>query len=250
MWVDAARRCAAQGLSSYRVDLLGIGESDGAEFLDIPSLYQEALVEQVERTISALRDRNGFQRFAVAGLCAGAFWAFHAAIRNPAIVSAILLNPRMFFWDAEVDRRRMLRRGAKGLVSWKDWSRLLRGGVQVDDLKRAARLVLARSRQGLAASLCERQIPAGKLSEAWRTLTLNRTQVTLVFTEGEPLLSEMEQEHQLPPEGNARIRIVRVPSCGHTFRPQWSQRIVNEVIYRELENFVSTIAPDHVLKGK
>src|SRR5205823_2905766 len=131
-------------------------ESEGDACLDIPALYQENLVEQVERVMDALRSRFGFRRFAAVGLCAGAFWAFHAVRRNRDICSVILLNPRLYFWDPEVDRRRMVRRGARGLVSAKDWWRLLRGGIQFADLKRAARLVLAKSKESLTGSFSRR----------------------------------------------------------------------------------------------
>src|SRR4029079_14058830 len=109
-------------------------------------LYQDHLVEQVELAMESLRSR-GFQRFAAIGLCSGAFWAFHAAIRNPDIRAAILLNPRLFFWDPEVDRRRLLRRTAGLLVDTTDWRRLARGYVSRKSFKRVARIVLDRVRK-------------------------------------------------------------------------------------------------------
>ncbi len=247
MWVDAARSGAEQGIASLRLDLRGIGESEGGEFLDIPALYQEELVEQVQEAITVLRTRFGFHRFAVVGLCAGAFWAFHAAMRNRDVCSAILLNPRLFFWDPEVDRRRMMRRGARSLVSPKDWWRLVRGGIQVADLTRAARLVFARSKETIGDTFSRRQIPPKKMADAWKRILRNQSRVTLVFTEGEPLLREMEEERQMPP-ADPRIQLIRVPSCGHTFRPQWSQSIVSEIIRRELGLLVSARGGEHVLK--
>ncbi len=248
MWVQSARSAALAGLSSVRIDLPGIGESEGEEFLDIPALYQEHLVHQVHRSIDALRSRFGYTSFALVGLCAGAFWAFHAALSNPEVASAILLNPRLFFWDPEVDRRRMVRRGARGLVSFKDWRRLFQGGVQRADLKRAARLLLSKSRDSLFGSFSQRQIPPVRMAEAWRALDRNRTRVALIFTEGEPLLDEMERERQMPPRDNPSISVVRVPPCGHTFRPRWSQKIVNDLIHRELESVVRRAPANHVSK--
>jgi len=50
-----------------------------------------------------------------------------------------------------------------------------------------------------------------------------RTRALFVFTEGEPLLREMEEEGQMPPPG---MQLVRIPAAGHTFRPQWAQKLV------------------------
>ena len=81
-----------------------------------PQLHQEQLIGQVERAMDSLRSRCGFRRFVAIGLCSGAFWAFHAAIRNPGIRGAVLLNPRIFFWDPEIERRRAVLHGIKGLT--------------------------------------------------------------------------------------------------------------------------------------
>src|SRR5207302_8538316 len=72
MWVESARRWAARGVVSLRLDLSGIGESDGELNGDIASLYQDRLVEQVEMALDSLRSRLGIRQFAAVGLCSGA----------------------------------------------------------------------------------------------------------------------------------------------------------------------------------
>jgi pimeloyl-ACP methyl ester carboxylesterase len=239
MWVEAARRHALRGITSLRLDLLGIGESGGEPVLDIPDLYQEELVDQVEAAIASLRSRFGFQRFVTIGLCSGAFWAFHAALRNPSIRDAILLNPRLFFWDPEADRRRALRRGVKGLVSPSDWWRVLRGGLTAEDLKRAARNALNTAQTNLTGALTEPQIPAKRMADAWKAIHRNGTRITLVFNEREPLLLEMEEEGQLPDADDACIKCIRPGKTGHTFRPKWAQKIAHEVIDKEVAAVLS-----------
>jgi pimeloyl-ACP methyl ester carboxylesterase len=193
MWVEAARRWAAVGVASLRLDLCGVGESDGEQNLDIPRLYQEHLVDEVELAMDSLRSLRGFQRFVAVGLCAGAFWAFHAALRRRDICAAILMNPRLLFWDPAADRRRAIKRSLRGLTEWADWSRLARGGFRTDDLKRAARMVLGGRRANHARPLPLDPVAPYPLQEAWRVIQGNGTQVSFLFTEGEPLLQEMEQ---------------------------------------------------------
>jgi len=233
MWVEAARRWAAQGIVSVRLDVPGIGESDGERNPDVEGLYRIDVVEQVERAMRALAVRLNHPRFAAVGLCAGAFWAFHAAIRNPEIRAACLLNPRLFFWDPEVDRRRTLRRTAKGLTTLGDWRRIAQGRIRPEKFKQAAEAALERLLR--TGSRNAPQIPPKAMAEAWAALERNQTRMTLIFGENEPLLAEMDEEGQLPPESNARIRTIRVPNTDHTFCPLHAQKRIHELLDREIE---------------
>jgi alpha-beta hydrolase superfamily lysophospholipase len=243
MWVEAARRWAARGVPSLRVDLPGIGESDGDPVLGVPELYQQRMVEHVESAMQTLERRIGARRFALVGLCSGAFWALHAAARNRSIRSAVLLNPRLYTWDPEVDRVRALRRAVKGLVTWRDWRRVAGGRVQLDDIKRMVadgfRARSARDRRPF-----ERQMES--FASLCSELDRHQTRVTLLFSEGEPLLREMQDEAALPPETGARIRAVRAPAGGHAFRPLWVQKMVHEFIDRELEVALRVAHPPRV----
>ena len=247
MWVEAARRWATRGVTSLRLNVPGIGESEGESNLDIPGLYQEQLVEEVEAAMDSLRSGIGFRNFAAIGLCSGAFWAFHAAIRNREVRSAILLNPRLFFWDPEVDCRRTLRRAVKGLTDWTDWRRLARGKVPLRSISRAAEIAIDRLRHLPAQAQPPRQIPATELARAWAAIEKNQSRVAFIFTEGEPLLCEMEEEGQLPPQTNPRIRCHRVANSGHTFRPMWAQVAAHELIDREIDAIVRE-CPQSVLQ--
>jgi pimeloyl-ACP methyl ester carboxylesterase len=238
MWVEAARRWAARGVVSLRLDLSGIGESDGEPNRDTASLYQDRLVEQVETAMDSLRSRLGMRQFAAIGLCSGAFWAFHAAIRNPDIRAAVLLNPRLFFWDPEIDRRRVLRRTAGLLTDDRDWRRLARGEVPLESFKRVARIVLDSVRANAPAAERRFQIDPEAMDRAWAALERNQSRLSLIFTEGEPLLHEMEDEGHIPPETHSRVRCVRIANSGHTFRPLWAQKAAHELIDSELEAVV------------
>ncbi|MCU1338402.1 MAG: hypothetical protein JWO19_3983 [Bryobacterales bacterium] len=242
MWVEAARRWATQGVASLRLDLTCTGESDGEYTLGTENLYQDQLVDQIETAMDSLRARLGVRRFAAVGLCSGAFWAFHAAVRRPDLRAAILLNPRLFFWDPEVDRRRLLRRTVKGLTEWADWRRLARGEVPIESIKQVARMALDRVQAPDARGPL--QIPPEAMAEAWAAIERSQSRVTLIFTEGEPLLREMEEEGQMPPETSTRVRCVRVANAGHTFRALWAQLSAHEIIDGELRTVLHEKQPD------
>lgn len=233
MWVQSARRWAARGVASLRLDLLGIGESDGPECLNIPALYQECLMEQIEAAIHSLKDA-GMRRFMAIGLCSGACWAFHAAIRNPDVRAAILLNPSLLYWDPGQDRRRIVRLIAGGVTGWADFARMVRQGIERGDVQRAAHRVAERLGRKRARPGVHLQLGFENLAQAWSTLERSKKRVALIFREGEALLNEMATEGQLPPDTNSLVRCIRVPNGGHTFRPLWAQKLMHELMDREI----------------
>ena len=248
MWVEAARRWADQGIASLRLDLLGIGESDGEPKLDIPSLYQDHLVDQVEGAKEVLRSRLGVRQFIAIGLCSGAFWAFHLAARNEDVRAAILLNPRLLFWDATVDRQRVLRR----LFSGAHWRRIARGDMTRETFKRGVRMVLysfrkppvgADSRNARKAS-----VPQSR-TQVWQALERSQTRLTMVFTEGEPLLREMERAGFVPTAPGSHIRCIRIANAGHTFRPLWAQSLAHEIMDAEVNAVLCGVARGSLVKA-
>jgi hypothetical protein len=83
--VEAARRWAAHGIPTLRFDVAGVGDSDGGEGLYAHSADAMQLVELADQVISALdaAEARGLPaRFVVGGMCAGAFWGLHAALKD------------------------------------------------------------------------------------------------------------------------------------------------------------------------
>jgi pimeloyl-ACP methyl ester carboxylesterase len=68
MWVEAARRWAARGIPSVRVDFQRTGESDGEEPASIASLHGNDLVEQLNLVMNAMRALLGCRKFIAVGL--------------------------------------------------------------------------------------------------------------------------------------------------------------------------------------
>jgi pimeloyl-ACP methyl ester carboxylesterase len=75
MWVEAARRLAAQGFGALRFDYRGCGDSEGENLrLDPNRPYREDVVA----AIRMLRERFGHRRFIVSGACFDARTALSA----------------------------------------------------------------------------------------------------------------------------------------------------------------------------
>lgn len=96
-----ARAWARLGLLSRRLDLAGIGDSDGDPAEDeTPAEYEEAwylkpsFVAETEEALQWLTAERGAQRFDLVGLCSGALWGYQAAMAHEHVAGVALLNPR------------------------------------------------------------------------------------------------------------------------------------------------------------
>ena len=127
-------------------------------------LHGDDLVEQLTLVMDAMRSQLHCRRFIAVGLCSGAFAAFQAAIQISAIRSIVLLNPRLLFWDPETEPRRLAKRVGSGYANLDYWRRLLKGEIQPERLKEAARAALS----NLFRIGRNTQIPAAAMARAWR----------------------------------------------------------------------------------
>jgi len=95
--VAFARRLAREGIASLRMDFAGLGDSIGPPGQERVLTHMLGLDRSAD--ISAAIDmleRQGFRRFAMEGLCAGAYHAFHGALADPRLSVLLLINLPMF----------------------------------------------------------------------------------------------------------------------------------------------------------
>ena len=198
MWVELCRHWAAKGIPTLRLDLEGIGDSDGdaARITRLyPSvMYTEERIGQAIAAIDMLEQRGLGNRFMLSGLCSGAYWSFHAACRDERVSAVFLINPRILFWDRLIQTERDNRRK---VLRTSQWPRMLRGEVP---LARAISLL------GHALVMMPRQALAGKRARQSRSAALDGAldhlrdtdkSVQVFFSGDEPLREELEIEKRL-----------------------------------------------------
>lgn len=229
MWVEVARRWAARGVPVLRLDIEGLGDSDGdgRPYVDSARLYEPDLAAQAGQAVADLVAAGVADRWLVAGLCAGASWAFHAArTDDERITAAVLMNPFAFDWEDElaqerdVGRTRQLRR-ADG------WKRLLSGDVSGERVRgvaaHALRTPLERGqrRRRMDNRVRREQADLDRLREGAK-------QITLLIGRDEPIFDRFGREgilDQLDRWPNVVLR--RLPTRDHTFRAPWLQAHVH-----------------------
>ncbi len=244
MWVEAARRWAERGVSSLRLDVEAIGESDGAvaPYADDDALYVDRLIPQVQAAITVLAERGVADRFVTAGLCAGAYWAMHAGLDDPRVTTALMFNSRGIVWDTGLGAARDMRRAFSQKLTWAR----IRYNVTGPRLKAVARWLLgmpsrwlARRRGGEdAASLTDR------VNAVMRRLQASPVRCVFVFTTGEPLEEELIADGWLPQiEGWPNMAVTRIAVRDHTLRPLIAQQEGHAAIDRAVEADLALVAP-------
>jgi hypothetical protein len=233
MWVQSARRWAARGVPSLRVDLDGIGDADGrpAGWREEAAFYEPQHVAYVKDLLARLRADGIAERFLVLGLCSGANWAFNAALDDETVVAALLINPRALLWDPWTEGDRESRKLRK-IASPRSWLRLARGDVGMGAMAGVARATASRLRR-LPADLRGRRRRGDapdELDAALTRLAAQRTDLTLVFTDGEPLEDELAREGRLDGAANVHVANVRTGASMHSLQPPWVQAEVHDIM--------------------
>jgi len=231
MWVEAARRWAAAGVPTLRLDVEGLGDADGdpTPYAADAGLYVPALVPQVIAALDHLELRGAGTRFVLGGLCAGAYWALHAALDDPRVVAALMINPRALVWDSSLLPARDLRKLLSSDVSWMK----IREQASSPRVRALARYVLSTPTRSVArharADAEDNHAIVDRLGRSGK-------RALFVFTENEPLQDELASSGELARlerMPNVTIEYIRVRD--HTLRPCRIQRVAQDLLDRALE---------------
>jgi pimeloyl-ACP methyl ester carboxylesterase len=226
MWVETARRWAAHGVPTLRIDLAGIGDSDGdANTLERDEgLYVPRYVDQTIEVLDALGKRGLPQRFVLAGLCSGAYWSLHAALEDERVAAAFMINPRALFWDWDVGAVRDARNVRKALRP-KTWGKLISGKItreRVATIARGLAVALRSLPARMRAGRPGREDGADRLTVALDRLEANGTELLGVFTADEPVFEELTRDgglERMRARRNVCVESIPGPLTSHTLEP-------------------------------
>lgn len=239
MWVETARRWAAMGVASLRIDLEAIGEADGEEELltDVDEFYTEGYERQVIATLDALQQRGVADRFLLVGLCAGGYYAFRASLADSRVEAAVLLNAGALAWHSGLIAERGARK-VSYLRSWRCWRRLLTGQV---DGRRVGSFLRSLPR-GLARRLGRGRPFASGYDADFDRLRDRHVRLLVAFSGREPLAAELAAVDVAGRIGRwPNMSLVDLPGDDHTLRPPRAQLAARALLDRELSALLSGV---------
>lgn len=243
LYVEVARRLAADGALAIRIDLSGLGDSRTRAGANENTVYGEHATRDIEAVVAWARSR-GASHIAVAGLCSGAYHALKAALGDAPIDTVVPINPLTFFWKPDMPlelaafrvtaEAQRYKQSVKSVDSWK---KLMRGDV---DLQHVARIVVERARAAaehrgrdvlrrlrvpLADDLGGELLALGRKGVAMRfVFAASDPGQRVLFEQGGSAVARLERA------GALTVTVVEGPD--HTFTPRWSHPMFVDAILR------------------
>lgn len=247
MWVEMARRWAASGVPTLRVDLAGIGDSGGdSEPLAADmAFYVPDYIDQTLTTLDALEDRGLAPHFVLGGLCSGAYWSLYAGLRDERVAAALMINPRILMWDGWVHALRQTREIRRKLGSREAWMRVVRREASFTRPLRIAAGLLkqmllwpVRLPARMAAQRRAAREGGDAIDLAFDSLRDRGQRALMLFIGREPLYDDFVRAGRAARFGrwpNIELETVPLPEDTHTLRPVWVQRAVHDATDRAIQ---------------
>jgi pimeloyl-ACP methyl ester carboxylesterase len=145
MYVEFARRLAAQGSRVCRADLGGLGDSPARLGSRENDPYPASALDDVGRLVRALRSNGDCPRIVLVGLCSGAWAAFHGGLTIDGITDLVLINPDFYGERSVVGkpptfvRPKDFSHYRHSARSWVKWRKFLTGRANYKKILRVLR---------------------------------------------------------------------------------------------------------------
>jgi pimeloyl-ACP methyl ester carboxylesterase len=190
-FVRLARRFAARGVSSLRVDVAGLGDSPARAGASENQLYFSGSQPDVRAALD-WADQAGYKRVTVLGHCAGAHLGFNTAITEKRVRDLIMVNLPRFFWNPGDSLAVAMRSGFRStdwymsqMTNTGVWLRVVRGDVNASGiaqtLVKRLRQRISRTLNDLGERFSSRDDEHGRVQRWFRQLSERGTRVLLLY---------------------------------------------------------------------
>lgn len=232
MWVETARRWAARGVSSLRIDPIGIGESDGEERGEGQAAhYHPVNHPRSIELLDAVRGLDVPQRLVLVGFCSGAYRSLHLALADERVVGLFAISLPFFFQSRWTMAKRDM------------WLVDLDAHSDDSPAKAKLRRLLHRSHLlTLAYTLTGAVLRSvrDRTDRAIATLTNRQVEVLLLFKAGAKEHVDLVAHGRLGRLRRTRgITIGNLPSNDVRLRPLPVQRLINRELDDALERLLA-----------
>jgi pimeloyl-ACP methyl ester carboxylesterase len=244
--VELARRLAAFGIASLRLDFAGLGDSirvsNGGEA--VSHVFNVDRETDIAAALDMLENR-GYRRFAMQGLCSGAFHAFHAGLRDPRISALVLINLPVFTFRSSESIVFMSRRTAgagspryylTALARKGPWIRLARGQLELPCIIAA---LCARFRDHCGAAFRHaatrfgwKSLPSFA-SRSLMTMSRQGTRILFLFANGDPGVLNLERFF-----GPKAVEMVEIPGMSMRIEPTLDHELTTGEMRRTAEAII------------
>lgn len=259
-YTEWARRWASRGRLLLRMDLRGLGDSEGDWRVDLDSLYREAAGD-VRFALDYLSSRHDLKNFVCLGLCSGAYQAFHASLNDDRIDGLLLLSPLRFDpVDPKVGVRPVNQPPERSLPlayylgraleprSWRSaWAKREKMARLSRQLaQRAVARALGPARKSLAKALGRHMKPATWLAASMIQLVERGCRVYVVLVASDefaPTFYSKLNADRYRLDSTKRFGTEIVSDTDHIFSARWSQEYLEDRLPLILDDWYGRPSP-------
>lgn len=229
IYVEMARRLAAEGHPVLRLDLEGLGDSILAGEGRENHPYPPTATRDARAALAYLKREHGLDRFVLLGLCSGAHTAFRAAleIEDARIEQVVMINPLTFRWEEGMGletANRIYDELAYRLSARdpKRWLKLIKGEVNFRRLFAVAASLPLKALRSHWVAFCEAVLPAlaPPLARDLQRLRRLGRPVAFFVADGDPgerLLNQGAPRTARRQLARGVITMMRIGNADHTF---------------------------------
>ncbi|HKV00113.1 MAG TPA: alpha/beta fold hydrolase [Vineibacter sp.] len=245
MAVTMGRRLAARGITSMRLDIAGLGDSQAWQGRPENKLYDKAACADIRAAMDCL-EAQGHRECVLIGLCSGAYLSFYTALQDTRVISQVMINLQRFIWRegdslavaTRTNSTRMRDLGgefAGALRKTEALRRLLKGGRKEWTTAWAIlRRTVELTRSEIGKATYALFGVEGEVPRAFRLLSQLGTDTLLVYCVDDPGLAELEM-HSLRLEGTRllgqkRVAAEMIDGADHTLTRRWARDRLAEII--------------------
>jgi dienelactone hydrolase len=235
-FVEIGRRWAAQGVPTLRVDLMGSGESDGREPHPLTDswMYSSDREAHLPAVLDQLVAARAGTHFIVGGYCAGAYWALQAALSDPRVISAMLINLYAIRFSPALAAERETMWTLERLSS-RAWRRLSHRELTPTRVRRGVRKLYAGYVRGTAARPLE-ETQAMEWERGLSDLREREADLLLMLGRNEPLLEEFRRQGLLDRLGEwPNLTVEQMPGNDHLLWRLESQHQLHQAVDEALQ---------------
>lgn len=245
MAVTLGRRLAARGITSMRLDIAGLGDSQAWQGRPENKLYDKAACADIRAAMDCL-EAQGHRECVLIGLCSGAYLSFYTALQDTRVISQVMINLQRFIWRegdslavaTRTNSTRMRDLGGEftgALRKTQALRRLLKGGrKEWNTVWAILRRTLDLTRSEVGKATYALFGVEGEVARGFRLLSQLGTETLLVYCADDPGLIELEL-HNLRLEGTRLVGQKRVVAemingADHTLTRRWARDRLAEII--------------------
>jgi pimeloyl-ACP methyl ester carboxylesterase len=238
LWVEAARSCAARGVTAVRIDPAGVGDSDGDErdWATLWDHYRPRQAEHLRDVLDALEARGLPGRFLLVGFCSGGYRSLHTAVVDARVAGVCAIGLPFFqwtWWAVNIHDSWLTVREPRP----EDSALKLR---LIRLLQRCLNVAMVGHRAAVTAG----QFFPNRGERLIRQLTARGTEVVLIL-KGASYAHEqlVVRSRRARVRGNDHLHHKKIPGSDRRFRPVVSQRFVRDALDEAILRLLSRRTP-------